>query len=82
MKDEAWDALRENEAVVIIIMWILGVVTHVPKEKRGHEVSRRAAGGRVPAAGLGSRCNRMDAQLVGDPFQSLNVNIVHEWPLM
>src|SRR5947208_432594 len=71
-------AFGQNESVVIVEMWILGIITHVPEEQRGDDVSRRTAGGRMAAARGGGCVDRMNPQLIGNALQTFNVNIVHE----
>ena len=70
--------LRENESIVVEIVRVLWLIPHVPEEKRGHNVGRGTARGRVPAACSRRGGNRMNPQLIGDALQCLDVNIVHE----
>jgi len=50
-------AFREDETVVVVIVRVLGVVAHLAKEKRGHDVRCRTAGSRMTAARCGGRFN-------------------------
>src|SRR5437867_3777212 len=71
-------AFGQNEPVVIVEMWMFRIITHVPEEQRGHDVSRRTARGGMPAACGGGCADRMNPQLIGNALQTFNVNIVHE----
>jgi hypothetical protein len=59
-------AFRQNETVVVIVVRILRIVTHLPEKKRGDQIRRREARGRMSAARRRRRGDGMNSQLVGD----------------
>ena len=59
-------AFGEDEAVVVVVVGVLRVVTHVPEEQRRDQVGRGTARSGMPAARRRRRGNGMNPQLVGD----------------
>ena len=71
--------LRQYEPIIIMIMRVLRVITHVPKEKRCDDIRGRTARSRMSAPRRRRCVDRMDPQLIGDSLKTFYVNIVHEW---
>ena len=62
--------LREDEAIVVGVLGVLGIKSHAAKKQRRHDVGGGAAGGRMPRAGFGGGVDGMDAQSGCNVFQS------------
>ena len=62
-------ALRQHEAVGMLVLGVRGVVPHLGEEQRRHQIRRREAGGRMTAAGLGRGRDRLDAEPCRDVLQ-------------
>jgi hypothetical protein len=69
VEDRRGVPLRQHAAVVVGVLRVLRVVAHLVEEERRHDLGRRQARGRMPAAGLRRRADRVDPKLGSDVAQ-------------
>src|SRR5262249_54366179 len=67
----------KNETVVVIIFRILRVVPHVPEKQSSDQVRRGTARSWMSTARRRGCSYRVDAQLIGDAFQCLCIDVIH-----
>src|SRR5438105_543501 len=71
--------LGKDETVVVIKFWIFRVIAHMTEEKRCDQICRRTTRSWMSAPRRRRCFNGMNAQLIGNSFQTFCVDIVHAW---
>ena len=63
---------RQDEPIAVGVAGILRIEPHFGEEQRRHQIGGRAARRRMSAGGFGGRLDRIDPQLRGGVFESID----------